>query len=112
MRIRVLWATTMFASTGTITRPRLGFPMSIPPEKTTDERRRAYLPAQGLRPPIALFVTVLWVNDHTLVWTFHTYDLDASAEITTFTLRTTVSEDGKTMTGIGSDGSVQVLEKQ
>jgi hypothetical protein len=78
----------------------------------TDERRRAYLTAQGLRPPIALFVTVLWVNDHTLVWTFHTYDLDASAEITTFTLRTTVSEDGKTMTGIGSDGSVQVLEKQ
>ena len=36
----------------------------------------------------------------------------ASAESTTFTLRTTVSEDGKTMTGIGSDGSVQVLEKQ
>jgi hypothetical protein len=89
-----------------------GFPMSIPPEKTTDERRRAYLTAQELRPPIALFVTVLWVNDHTLVWTFHTYDLDASAEITTFTLITTVSEDGKTMTGIGSDGSVQVFEKQ
>jgi hypothetical protein len=48
-----------------------GFPMSIPAEKTTDERRRAYLAAQELRPPIALFVTVLWVNDHTLVWTFH-----------------------------------------
>jgi len=55
-----------------------GFPMSIPPEKTTDERRRAYLTAQGLRPPIALFVTVLWVSDRTLVWMFHTYDLDAS----------------------------------
>src|SRR6516162_1107656 len=89
-----------------------GFPMSIPAEKTTDERRRAYLTAQGLRPPIALFVTVLWVSDRTLVWMFHTYDLDASAESTTFTLRTTVSEDGKTMTGIGSDGSVQVFEKQ
>ena len=112
MRIRVLWATTMFASTGTITRPRLGFPMSIPPEKTTDERRRAYLPAQGLRPPIALFVTVLWASDRTLVWTFHTYDFDASAESTTSTLITTVSEEGKTMTGIGSDGSVQVFEKQ
>jgi hypothetical protein len=57
-------------------------------------------------------VTVLWVNDHTLVWTFHTYDLDASAESSTFTLGTTVSEDGKTMTGIGSDSSVQVFEKQ
>ena len=57
-------------------------------------------------------MTVLWVNDHTLVWTFHTYDLDASAESPTFTLRTTVSEDGKAMTGIGSDGSVQVFEKQ
>jgi len=92
--------------------PADGFPMSIPPEKTTDERRRAYLPAQGLRPPIALFVTVLWASDRTLVWTSHTYDLDASAESTTFTLITTVSEDGKTMTGIGSDGSVQVFEKQ
>ena len=92
--------------------PARGFPISIPPEKTTDERRRAYLAAQVLRPPIALFVTVLWVNDHTLIWTFHTYDFDASAESTTFTLRTTVSEDGRTMTGIGSDDSVQVLAKQ
>ena len=55
-------------------------------------------------------MAVLKVNDHTLIWTVRTHDFDSRAE-GTLTLTTTVSEDGKTMTGIGSDGSVQVFEK-
>lgn len=94
--------------------PANGFPLSSPPETSRDERRREYLAGRGnlLRPPIALFVSVQWVNDHALFWTFHTYDFDNRAEGATLTLTTTVSEDGKQMTGIGSDGTVQVFDKQ
>jgi hypothetical protein len=41
----------------------------------------------------------------------HTYDLDNGTD-GTLTLTTTVSDDGRTMTGIGSDGTVQVFERQ
>lgn len=62
-------------------------------------------------PKAQRFVAVLWINDRTLLWTLKIYDFDTDVE-STFTVRTTVSEDGKTMTAIGTDGSVQLFDRQ
>ena len=83
------------------TRPAEGFPIFDPPQTP---------PISG-PPKTSRFVAVRWVNDHTLNWTLHTYDFDNGTD-STLTLTTTVSDDGRTMTGIGSDGTVQVFEKQ
>jgi hypothetical protein len=82
-------------------RPADGFPIFGPSQP----------PPISNPPKTARFVAVLRVNDHTLIWTLHTHDFDNAAD-GTLTLTTTVSEDGRTMTGIGSDGIVQLFEKQ
>ena len=83
------------------THPADGFPIFGPPQTP---------PVSG-SPKTSRFVAVRWVNDHTLIWTLHTYDLDNGTH-GTLTLTTTVSDDGRTMTGIGSDGTVRVFERQ
>jgi len=83
------------------THPADGFPIFGPPQTP---------PISG-RPKTARAVAVRWVNDHTLIWTLHTYDLDNGTD-GTLTLTTIVSDGGRTMTGIGSDGTMQVFERQ
>ncbi len=76
--------------------PAEGFPVFGPPQAS---------------PKQARFVTVVRVNDHTLIWTLRTHNFDSGAD-GTLTLTTTVSPDGKTLTGAGSDRSAQVFDKQ